>query len=51
MAIQKLITDKGSKLLQQMDLLNGEFDAVFESLSQEEAKLLNELLDKIRTCV
>ncbi|HZK62784.1 MAG TPA: winged helix DNA-binding protein [Puia sp.] len=45
------LTDKGNKLLQRMDGLNEEFDAVFKSLSQEEAKLLNELLDKIRTCV
>lgn len=45
------LTDKGNKLLQRMDVLNEEFDAVFKSLSREEAKLLNELLDKIRTCV
>ncbi|MFI5125033.1 MAG: MarR family winged helix-turn-helix transcriptional regulator [Chitinophagales bacterium] len=45
------LTEKGAQLLQQMDALNEEFDAVFKGLSQEEAKQLNDLLDKIRTCV
>ncbi|MDP4129979.1 MAG: MarR family transcriptional regulator [Bacteroidota bacterium] len=45
------LTEKGNKLLQQIDALNEEFDAVFKSLNQEEAKKLNDLLDKIRTCV
>jgi DNA-binding MarR family transcriptional regulator len=43
------LTDKGKKLLQQMDSLNDEFDAVFRSLTVEEAAKLNELLDKIRS--
>lgn len=43
------LTDKGKKLLQQMDTLNTEFDAVFQNLSPEEAGKLNELLDKIRS--
>jgi DNA-binding MarR family transcriptional regulator len=43
------LTDKGKKLLQQMDSLNDEFDAVFRNLSTEEAAKLNELLDKIRS--
>jgi DNA-binding MarR family transcriptional regulator len=43
------LTDKGKKLLQQMDELNAEFDSVFQNLSQEEARQLNALLDKIRT--
>ncbi len=42
------LTDKGKKLLQQMDILNTEFDAVFQNLSHEEARLLNDLLDKVR---
>ena len=43
------LTDKGKKLLQQMDSLNDEFDAVFRNLTVEEAAKLNELLDKIRS--
>lgn len=43
------LTDKGKKLLQQMDELNAKFDAVFQNLSQEEAGQLNALLDKIRS--
>jgi len=43
------LTDRGKKLLQQMDSLNEEFDAVFRNLSTAEAAKLNELLDKIRT--
>jgi DNA-binding MarR family transcriptional regulator len=43
------LTDKGKKLLQQMDSLNDEFDAVFRNLTVEEAARLNELLDKIRS--
>ena len=43
------LTDKGKKLLQQMDSLNVEMDAVFRNLSPEEAGKLNELLDKIRS--
>jgi DNA-binding MarR family transcriptional regulator len=43
------LTDRGKKLLQQMDSLNDEFDAVFRNLSTAEATKLNELLDKIRT--
>ena len=43
------LTDKGKKLLQQMDSLNDEFDAVFRNLNTAEATKLNELLDKIRT--
>jgi DNA-binding MarR family transcriptional regulator len=43
------LTDKGKKLLQQMDSLNEAFDAVFRNLSVEEAQKLNDLLDKIRS--
>jgi DNA-binding MarR family transcriptional regulator len=44
-----LLTDKGKKLLQTMDGLNEEMDSVFQYLNEEEARLLNALLDKIRT--
>jgi DNA-binding MarR family transcriptional regulator len=44
-----LLTDKGKKLLQMMDGLNEEMDAIFKYLSEDEARQLNFLLDKIRT--
>jgi DNA-binding MarR family transcriptional regulator len=46
--VDVLLTDKGKKLLQSMDGMNEELDSVFKHLSNEEAKLLNVLLDKIR---
>jgi DNA-binding MarR family transcriptional regulator len=46
--VDVLLTDKGKKLLQSMDGMNEEMDSVFKYLSNEEAKLLNVLLDKIR---
>lgn len=42
------ITKKGEKLLEELDLRNEEMDAVLNNLSKEEAKTLNQLLDKIR---
>jgi DNA-binding MarR family transcriptional regulator len=42
------LTEKGSTLLQQMDGLNEAFDSVVKNLSQEDARQINELLDKIR---
>jgi DNA-binding MarR family transcriptional regulator len=44
-----LLTDKGKKLLQTMDGLNEEMESIFKYLSEEDARLLNLLLDKIRT--
>lgn len=46
--VDVLLTDKGKKLLQTMDGLNGDMDAIFKSLDNEEARQLNFLLDKIR---
>ncbi|HVY76576.1 MAG TPA: MarR family transcriptional regulator [Puia sp.] len=43
------LTDKGKSLLLEMDVLNAEFDAVLSRLSAEEARKLNELLDKVRS--
>jgi len=43
------ITDKGKKLLERMDLLAPDMDALFNNLSDADAKLLNKLLDKIRS--
>ena len=42
------LTDKGKKLLQSMDGMNEEMESIFKYLSNEEAKFLNVLLDKIR---
>ena len=46
--VDVLLTDKGKKLLQSMDGMNEEMESIFKYLSNEEAKLLNVLLDKIR---
>ena len=42
------IHPKGSKLLEKIDLLDKDMDAIFGNLSDTEAKTLNKLLDKIR---
>jgi DNA-binding MarR family transcriptional regulator len=42
------ITDSGLQLLDKLDSYNEQMDAMLESLSEEEAKMLNNLLDKIR---
>ena len=42
------ITSKGLKLLDKMDKQENKMEALFESLSENEAKTLNKLLDKIR---
>jgi DNA-binding MarR family transcriptional regulator len=47
--VDVLLTDKGKKLLQTMDGLNEDLESIFKYLSEEEAKQLNILLDKIRT--
>src|ERR1700733_3290425 len=47
--VDVLLKDKGKKLLQTMDGLLDEMASVFKYLSEEEARRLNILLDKIRT--
>jgi DNA-binding MarR family transcriptional regulator len=47
--VDVLLTEKGKKLLLTMDGLNEEMESIFKYLSQEEARQLNFLLDKIRT--
>jgi DNA-binding MarR family transcriptional regulator len=42
------ITAKGLKLLEKMDPLNLEMEAIFSNLGETEAKQFNKLLDKIR---
>jgi DNA-binding MarR family transcriptional regulator len=43
------ITDMGMQLLDKLDSYNEQMDAMLGNLSEEDAKMLNQLLDKIRT--
>ncbi len=43
-----VITDKGMKLLQEMDKLDERYDIICKNLSQQDAKKMNDLLDKLR---
>ena len=47
--VDVVITDKGKKLLEKIDLYESEIDALLGQLSATEIKTLNTLLDKIRT--
>ena len=42
------ITDPGMSLLEKLDSYNDEMDALLGNITEEEAKMLNQLLDKIR---
>ncbi len=42
------ITEKGAHILEQLDGRNAELDNIIGSLSEDEAKTLNHLLDKLR---
>ena len=46
--VDVVITESGLELLKKMDLLDAEMDGIFLGLTEEEAKKLNDLLDKIR---
>ncbi len=46
--VDVIITEKGQKLLEKLDACNDEMDAVFKNLDEEDAQVLNQLLDKIR---
>ncbi len=46
--VDVLITDKGRKLLERLDLRESEIDGVIKGLAEKEAAQLNQLLDKIR---
>jgi DNA-binding MarR family transcriptional regulator len=43
-----LITDKGMNLLSEIDKLESEFDSVFKNISEDEAEIINALMDKMR---
>jgi DNA-binding MarR family transcriptional regulator len=45
------ISEKGMKLLEKLDTYNEEVDAMLSGISEEEAKILNQLLDKLRKSV
>ena len=42
------ISEKGLKLLEKLDEYSDEMDAFLQSISEEEAKVMNQLLDKLR---
>ncbi len=46
--VDVIITDKGKKLLERLDLKQDEMDKVLGNLSEKEAEQLSDLLDKIR---
>lgn len=43
------ITDAGMQLLDRLDSYNEQMDSMLGNLSEEDAKMLNQLLDKIRS--
>jgi DNA-binding MarR family transcriptional regulator len=47
-SVDIVISDEGLKLLKKIDSQNGAFDQVFDSLSEQEAGEINDLLDKLR---
>ncbi|NCI48495.1 MarR family transcriptional regulator [Sediminibacterium roseum] len=47
--VDVIISKKGISLLEKLDKRNTELDALLKSLSTEEAKTLNDLLDKMRS--
>ena len=46
--VDVIITDKGLRLLKEIDKLNDKHDSFLKNLSESEAKKLNNLLDKLR---
>lgn len=46
--VDVVITDKGKKLLERLDARQNEIDGVLGNLSEKDANILSDLLDKIR---
>ena len=46
--VDVIITDKGKKLLDRLDTRQDEIDGVLSNLSEKDANILSDLLDKIR---
>ncbi|MFZ4769579.1 MAG: MarR family winged helix-turn-helix transcriptional regulator [Ferruginibacter sp.] len=42
------ITEKGKKILEKIDAYHQDMDAIFDNLSESEARNFNKLLDKVR---
>jgi DNA-binding MarR family transcriptional regulator len=42
------ITEKGKKILEKIDAYHQDMDAIFDNLSESEARSFNKLLDKVR---
>jgi MarR family transcriptional regulator, 2-MHQ and catechol-resistance regulon repressor len=47
--VDVIISDKGKKLLEKLDLRQDEMDAILGNLSEKEAATLSDLLDKVRS--
>ncbi|MEI9944307.1 MAG: MarR family transcriptional regulator [Chitinophagaceae bacterium] len=47
--VDVMITDKGKKVLERLDIREDELDNIMGNLTKKEAAILSELLDKIRT--
>ena len=46
--VDVIISDKGKKLLEKLDAKQDEMDRVLANLSEKDANILSDLLDKIR---
>ena len=46
--VDVIITDKGRKLLERLDARQDEIDGVLGNISEKDANILSDLLDKIR---
>ena len=46
--VDVIITDKGKKMLERLDEKQDEIDGVLGNLSEKDANILSDLLDKIR---
>ncbi len=46
--VDVIITDKGKKLLEKLDARQDEIDSILGNLSEKDANILSDLLDKIR---
>ena len=46
--VDVIITDKGKKLLERLDAKQDDIDGVLGNLSEKDANLLSDLLDRIR---
>ena len=43
-----IITDKGLNTLKELDSIEDNFENIFSNISQDEAKIVNDILDKMR---